>query len=77
MSISTAQIIKKIGCDKLSLYKGKGYWYFVYDDLDANGVYDDLSIHCFKLNHMTLDKWVEAGKEFIDRVTKVKIYENY
>ena len=70
MTISAAQIIKKIGCDKLALYKGVGYWYFVYDDLDANGVYEDESVHCVKLNQMSLELWVEAGKDFVNRVLK-------
>lgn len=72
MSISTAQIIKIIGCDKLSLCKGSGYWYFVYDDLDANGIFETRSVYIFKLNRMSLESWVVEGQEFVDYVQGLK-----
>lgn len=71
MAISTAQIIKKIGCDKLALCKGEGYWYFVYDDLEANGIYEDESVCSFKLNQLSLELWVEIGKDFVARAEKL------
>lgn len=61
---SAAQIIKKIGCIDLTLVRGAGYWYFVYDDV-ANGVYETKSVYCAYLNSMSLKEWVEEGKDFV------------
>lgn len=67
MPISTSQIIRKIGSRNLSLYKGEGYWYFVYDDCEKNNIWADESVPCFKLNQMSLEQWVEIGKDFVVR----------
>lgn len=65
MSITTKQIIKKIGNKYLSLYKGSGYWYFVYDDLSVDASkYDTLSVYVCRLDDMSLDQWVSEGTDF-------------
>lgn len=68
MTITTAQIIKMIGCDKLELCKGDGYWYFIYDDLLETGLYGDKAIPVNNLNHMSIDQWVAEGQELIDEI---------
>ena len=59
------QIIKKIGNPNLNLYAGKGYFYFVYDKGD---VFDDRSVYTIRLNDLSLDRWVEEGKELLNVV---------
>jgi hypothetical protein len=65
---STKQIIKMIGNENLTLYRGEGYWYFVYDDFSANKVYETRSVHVMRLSHLDLEKWVEEGKDFVAEV---------
>ena len=62
--ITTRQILKAIDCPILNLYKGEGYYYFVYDDL-ARGVYDSRSVYAYRLNHLSFDRWVEEGRDFV------------
>lgn len=59
---SATQIISKIHCPFLSLHKGDGYWYFVYD-APARGVYETRSVMVMYLNSMDLDQWVAEGRE--------------
>lgn len=67
--ITTKQILKEIGCKYLSLYRGKGYWYFVYDDLSVDATkYDTMSVYVCRLNEMSLDRWIEEGKDFVKEV---------
>ena len=61
------QIIKKIGNPHLNLYTGEGYFYFVYDTGSTEDWYDH-SVYVYRLNHMSLDKWVDEGKGFIKEV---------
>lgn len=68
---SAAEILRKIGCTHLRLYRGKGYWYFVYDTLDgadSNGLYDDEMVYVMRLNDMTLERWIETGTNFVNRM---------
>lgn len=70
MALSTRKILKKIGCDKLELVKGEGYWYFVYAD-KATGKYDTRSImekYLGQDKHLAF--WVEEGKDFVAKKEK-------
>ena len=62
------QIIKAIGCDKLSFYRGAGYWYFVCDDQDNGGAYGSVSVYCAYLNQMPIEKWIEEGRDAIKTI---------
>ena len=62
--LSVKKILKEVGCLKLNLVKGKDYWYFIYDDEEANK-YDTSSVYVMTLNEMSLDRWVEEGKELV------------
>lgn len=64
---NTAQIIKLIGCDKLSLRKADGYLYFCYDDPAAN-VFETESISTTHLKNQTIAAWVADGQAFLKRV---------
>lgn len=66
---STKQVAKMIGCDKLTLNCGNGYLYFIYDDAE-NGDWFDKSIPVCRLSHLTLERWVEEGKEFLNEIGK-------
>ncbi len=68
---SAKQILKAINCPHLDLTRGPdgGYWYFTYDDL-LTGEYETKSIYCCYLNQMTVDQWVEDGKDFVAEMQK-------
>lgn len=51
----------------INLYKGEGYWYFVYDD--ANGdIYEHHTVCVYRLNELTLDQWIEEGNDFVKEI---------
>jgi hypothetical protein len=59
-------VLKAVECPFLSLYRGNGYWYFIYDNFDAGGrVYESYSIYCYRLNQMDLEDWVAHGRDFV------------
>lgn len=60
---SAKQIIKAIGCEHLNLYRGKGYWYFVYTS--ESNPYEDKSIYTMYLGDMSLEEWVEEGAALV------------
>lgn len=61
---SAKQIIKAIGCEHLNLYKGQGYWYFVYSNPNGN-MYKDKSVYTMYLGDMSVEAWVEEGKALV------------
>jgi hypothetical protein len=62
MTITTRQILGKIGCKSLSLHKGEGYWYYTYYD---GSKFFERSVYVFRLNHMSLSSWVEEGRALV------------
>lgn len=68
--MTRAQIIGAIGNPHLQLYRGEGYHYFVYNNgKDGDEmVYDDYSIYVYRLNHLSFDRWVDEGKDFLKKV---------
>lgn len=46
---------------KLEFTKGEGYFYFTYDQ---PGCYDTRSIMVNSLKQLTLDQWLEEGREY-------------
>lgn len=69
MTVRSKDILRKIGEPKLELLRisGHGYWLFIYDDVSAK-VYETESVYCVRLNDMTTDQWVDAGRGFLSRV---------
>lgn len=51
----------------INLYKGKGYWYFVYDDPNAD-IYEQHTVCVYRLNDLTLDQWIKEGKDFVKEI---------
>jgi len=73
---SVKEVVKAVGCANLNLYRGEGYWYFIYDSLDgadANGRYDSESVYTMRLNDMALDLWVDIGKNFVAKVEAMPV----
>jgi hypothetical protein len=66
--ITVKAILRAIGNDKLELFRGNGYYYFTYDDLEVNKIWADESVYVCRLNHLDLNRWIEIGKEFINKV---------
>lgn len=66
---NTKEILKSIGCDKIDLVRvvGEGYWYFCYDDVEAN-IFETKSVYTPRLNDMTLEQWTDIGKAFVDEI---------
>lgn len=62
-------IIKAVGSDKLQLVDGKGYWYFIYDDV-AKGAYDTTSVMVMRLGDLTVEQWAADGREFVAKMEK-------
>ena len=59
--------LRKRGAQKVTLHRGKGYFYFVHDD----GVYFDThSVYVYRLNTESLESWIDEGIEFYKRVTR-------
>ena len=64
---TTRQVLAAIGCPHLTLHNGKGYWYFCYDDVAANK-YETNSIYEMYLSHMSLEQWVEEGRDLVAKM---------
>ena len=45
-------ILKEIGCDKLRLYRGRGYFYFTFDD--GAKIFKERSVYVNSLDQMTI-----------------------
>lgn len=64
-----SQILKAVGNPFVSLYRGSGYWYFVYDDYKSGGKHHlSKTVYVTKLNDMTLEQWVTEAKMLIKEV---------
>ena len=75
--LSARKIITTIGCPYLSLHKGEGYWYFVYDSNDDQVVYGTESVPVLRLSHLGFDHWLTIGADFVNRMQKIHIIEEY
>lgn len=65
--ITTAAILKAIGCKHLSLYKGNGYFYFSYSD-ESKNLYETESVVVCALNHLQFDQWVAEGLALVKKM---------
>ena len=61
--VLTKQILDVVGCPNLSLYKGDGYWYFVYDD--GADKFATRSVYAVRLSDLSLETWVAEGRELV------------
>ena len=48
----------------VNLYKGEGYWYFVYDD-PVHCIYRTRSVYTYQLNDLTLEQWCDEADELL------------
>lgn len=64
--LTTKKILKTINCPHLSLHQGVDYLYFMYDD--KKDLFDTWAVMVMKINDLTLEQWIEEGKEFIKRM---------
>jgi hypothetical protein len=64
---SARHVIREIGCDKLSLVQGRGYWYFIYNDEDA-AIHETHSVPTMFLGNLLLEDWVREGREFVAKM---------
>lgn len=62
--LTCKQILKAVDNPFLQLYQGNGYWYFVYDD-PATNIYEDHSVHTYRLNSLSLEQWKAEANQFI------------
>ena len=61
-NLRRATIVNAINNPHINLYKGEGYWYFVYDD---GCVYRDRSVYVYRLNELTLEQWCDHADELL------------
>ncbi|MNQ54040.1 hypothetical protein D3C85_680960 [compost metagenome] len=64
---TTSQVTNKIKCQHLSLYKGEGYWYFVYDDVEKR-IFETESVPVKYLSSMDVEEWVRIGQDFVNEI---------
>jgi hypothetical protein len=65
----STDVTRAIGDPRLNLIGGNGYWYFVFDDIPT-GLYDTHSVYVMRLRDMTLERWIEEGTDFVDKMKK-------
>jgi len=58
--------LKKMGYP-VRLYKGKGYFYFIYDDQDR-AIFESYSVFVCHFTHMEDEMWLEIGEKFCKTV---------
>lgn len=75
-STTIRKILKELGEQKLGLYKGTGYFYFVYDDVDESDFYLDHSVSICHLNHMSHEDWIAEGRDFLTQVRAKLAYRS-
>lgn len=51
--------IQKAGMQEIELVKGKGYFYFIGDNVDLSKP----SVYVYKVNDLTMDQWIQEAKE--------------
>jgi hypothetical protein len=68
-NLTRNQIIKKVGNPHLNLYAGEGYFYFVFDNGEIND-YADHSIYVYRLNHMSLNQWINEAQTFLKGIAQ-------
>ncbi len=76
--MTTKTVTKRLaeaGYPEITMYRGDGYHYFVWDDVDANNVYDSESVMIMQFRAIPISQWVEDGIAFGEKV-KAKYYSN-
>ena len=69
LRISNVNIaLKEEGIDA-ELVKGEGYYWFDGSDVEYAKT---TSVMVYRLNHLTLEQWIECAKEFKEESKKVK-----
>lgn len=58
----SATILKTIANPSVALYRGEGYWYFIYDD--GGERYESYSVYTMRLSDSPAERWVEIGRQF-------------
>lgn len=62
---------RKYGGKVVWLFKGKGYWWFMYNPEDCDKtIYETQSIYVMYLKDMRFEDWVSDGVNFVNRVRK-------
>lgn len=62
----TLPSLNKRICEKyqnVCLFRGEGYFYFVYDD---GAKYFDKSVPVYRVNHLSLDRWLAEAEDFVN-----------
>jgi len=58
-------IANHVGNEYCHLYKGDGYFYFVYDN-PVTDVYRDYSVMVYHLNDLTIKSWVGFADDIVN-----------
>jgi len=68
MAFKAKSVIKAIGDPRLELVAGKGYWYFVFNDIRKNNLFDTQSVMVMRLSDLSQERWIEEGKDFLAKM---------
>lgn len=61
-------IIHRTVSPRMELVRGEGYHYFIYDDLDDSGVYEETSIMEPYTSGMAVDDWVGLARQLVNEL---------
>jgi hypothetical protein len=63
----SGQVLDRINNPFLTMHKGPGYWYFVFDD-ESRGIYESHSVYVNTLRFMTVTRWEEEARSFLAEI---------
>lgn len=66
------KIIQSTVSENLELMRGEGYHYFVYDDLENNGVYEQATVMEPYTSHISVDEWLDMAMGVVDQSGELK-----
>lgn len=67
-------ILKLLNNPHLRLYKGEGYFYFVYDDGKS---YHDRTVYAYTLNQLPIDIWLYEGRMLLEEINGSNSFRLY
>ena len=72
MSLTASTISKALKQQgyPVTLYKGKGYFYFEWDSLEADGRYDTQSVMVNTMNQLTREQWMSEATSFVYKMQR-------
>jgi hypothetical protein len=65
---SIKSVLKALDNPKgLDLAKGSGYFYFIFDNPEAN-IFETESVYVCHMTHLDFESWVRTGRDFLAKM---------